>query len=133
MSKLGEPKAPKRDHYNQQWDLARKDGIAYNIVTVRIAKSSALLGALLNLRVQVMSTNMQGRGKHVEQEIHRGDTMESMRKKAVMMAGAMAELCCESYGDNYNAGEIAKAGGDAFDQIVQKLMDNEFTAGRVQD
>jgi hypothetical protein len=132
MSKLGGPKAPKRDHYNTQWDIAKKSGIQYHIVTVRIAKSSMLLGALLNLRVQVMSTKMQGRGKHVEQEIHRGDTMSSMREKAVLMAGAMAELCCESYGDNYDPSEIAKAGGDAFDQITQKLMDGEFTAGRVQ-
>lgn len=123
-----------QDYYNKLWASAKaKNKDPYEtLVNVRIAKSSAMLGDGMVLRVQVYSQVLKGRIKMAEREMSKSDGMSGLRTTAGIMAAALAEECCKAYGDNLNPSDYERMGWDAFDQIVRKAEDGELTLGMVR-
>lgn len=132
LTPTGLKKSKTKDAYNAHWDEAKKKGSVLNLVTVQVRRSSALLGQTLSMRVLVQSQRMQGRGKHGEMEIYRSESLSGMRDKACILAGALAEACCNDYGDYFDPSDVSRAAGDAFDKMVKKLERGELEAGSVQ-
>jgi len=120
------------DNMTRMWNEAlKKDkNLQEQLVNVRVRRGSALVGQkTIVLMVQVFSKNLKGRVKQAEKEMDTSNRMPELRNAAVLMAGALAELCCNDYGDTYDPSDYAKLGGEAFDQIVRKLEDGELTVG----
>lgn len=125
-------KANGPDYYNKLWASAKKKDktLKEQLVNVRVRRGSGLLGEkVIVLMVQVYSKNLSGRIKQGEKEMTTANSMSELRNTACMLAGALAELCCNDYGDSYDPSDYAKLGGEAFDQIVRKLQDGELTVG----
>jgi hypothetical protein len=129
-------KANGPDYFTKLWDAAKKKdkNLKQQLVNVRVRKGSALVGEkIIVLMVQVFSQNLKGRVKQAEKEMNTGHTMGELRSAAGLMAGALAELCCNDYADTYDPSDYAKLGGEAFDQIVRALQDGELTVGIVTE
>ncbi len=129
-------KATGPDNMTRMWaDAKKKDkNLKEQLVNVRVRRGSGLLGQkVIVLMVQVFSKNMSGRIKQAEKEMTTSNTMPELRKAAELMAGALAELCCNDYADTYDPSDYAKLGGEAFDQIVRALQDGELTVGIVTE
>lgn len=129
-------KANGPDYFTKLWDAAKKKdkNLKQQLVNVRVRKGSALVGEkIIVLMVQVFSQNLKGRVKQAEKEMNTGHTMGELRSAAGLMAGALAELCCNDYGDSYDPSDYAKLGGEAFDQIVRKLEQGELTVGIITE
>lgn len=129
-------KANGPDYFTKLWDAAKKKdkNLKQQLVNVRVRKGSALVGEkIIVLMVQVFSQNLKGRVKQAEKEMNTGHTMGELRSAAGLMAGALAELCCNDYGDTYDPSDYAKLGGEAFDQIVRKLEQGELTVGIITE
>lgn len=122
------------NYYNKLWAAAKeKTKDPYEtLVNVRIAKSSAMLGEGMVLRVQVYSQVLKGRIKMAEKEMTRADGMSGLRTMAGILAASLAEECCKAYGDNLNPSDYERMGWDAFDQIVRKAEDGDLTLGMVR-
>lgn len=129
-------KANGPDYFTRLWDsaLAKDKALKQQLVNVRVRKGSGLLGEkVLVLMVQVFSQNLKGRVKQGEKTMTNADSMDALRGAAGLMAGALAELCCNDYGDTFDPSDYAKLGGEAFDQIVRKLQDGELTVGVIAE
>ena len=123
-----------QDYYNKLWNsakAARKDPYE-TLVNVRVAKSSAMLGEGLVLRVQVYSQALKGRIKMAEKEMTKYDGMSGLRSMAGLLAASLAEECCTAYGDDLNPSDYYRMGCEAFDQIVRKVEDGDLTLGMVR-
>ena len=123
-----------KDYYTKIWDKekAARGQKTETLVNVRVAKSSAMLGEGLVLRVQVYSQVLKGRIKMAEKEMTKGDGMDGLRRMSGILAAALAEECCKEYKDTLDPSEYYRMGMDAFDQIVRKVEDGELTVGIVQ-
>ena len=130
-------KANGPDYFTKLWDAAQKKdkNLKQQLVNVRVRRGySAIIGQkTLVLMVQVFSQNLKGRLKQAEKEMNTGHTMGELRSAAGLMAGALAELCCNDFGDTYDPSDYAKLGGEAFDQIVRALQAGELTVGIVTE
>jgi hypothetical protein len=130
-------KAKGPDYFTKLWeDEQKRDrNLKQQLVNVRVRKGeSALLGRnTIVLMVQVFSQNLKGRAKQAEKEMNTGHTMSELRTAAGLMAGALAEMCCNDFGDTYDPSEYARLGVEAFDQIVRRLQDGELTVGTITE
>jgi hypothetical protein len=122
------------NYYNRLWAAAKKKSgdKQETLVNVRIAKSSAMLGEGMVLRVQVYSQVLMGRIQMAEKEMSKYDGMSGLRNMAGILAASLAEKCCEAYKDTFDPSDYYRMGCDAFDQIVRKVEDGDLTLGMVR-
>ena len=118
------------DYYTKLWNESGTK-VPPMLVNVRLAKSSAVLGQVLVLRVQVYSQVLLGRIKQAEKEVSRYESVANLRMLAGTMAAALSEQCSNDYGDNFSASEYERMGKDAFNQVIEKLEVRDLTTGIV--
>lgn len=111
-----------RDYYTKLWDKTRGAKSKMERVRVRIKRDSNILGPGITMEVQVYSAMKPGRIKQGEKFFDMRDDSKRMRQVAGVLAGALAEQCCEHYGDVYDPSDYARMGMEAYDQVVAEAM-----------
>ena len=111
------------EHYGALWnkEKAKNPSLKMARVTVSIRRHTLMLGEGIILAVEVFSANKPGRGKHGEREFYRHENIDKVREMAGVLAGALAELCCNDYGDTFEPDDCVKAALDTFDKIKSDL------------
>lgn len=102
-------------------------------VSVSVKPSSLILGDGIVLVVEVFSNVKPGNGKHGERQFYKSDSLTKVREMACALGGALAELCCADFGDDYDIMECAKAAGEVFDAIREQLEKGVLTKGILKE
>jgi hypothetical protein len=120
---IAQPK-DSRDYYTKLWDKVRGRNSPMERVRVRITRGTDETNILpgIIMLVQVYSRALPGRIKQGEKFFDFRDDSKNMRQVAGVMAGALAEECCEHFGDSFDPSEAAKMGMEAFEQVVAESM-----------
>lgn len=113
-----------RDYYTKLWDKNRGIKSPMERVRVKITKGTDETNILpgIIMLVQVYSRALPGRIKQGEKFFDFRDTSKNMRQVAGVLAGALAEECCEHFGDSFDPSDAAKMGMEAFDQVASNAM-----------
>lgn len=72
-------------------------------------------------RVQVYSVIKPGMIKQGEKRFYKTDSTENIAKWCEITGGALAEECCEVYGDSFDPSDYAKASREAFRKVLREL------------
>jgi len=123
-------KKPPEDYYTALW---RRYKAKPAKVSVRVKRKSAILGEGIILQVQVYSGRKPGRIKQGERFFYKNDPIKDVRQMAGVLAGALAERCCEEYLDSFDPSECARQAMDTFDRLREDLDRNRLTTAFLKE
>lgn len=124
----GVPLLSKKKHQFQGGRAAT--GKAVGVELTRWAGDNSLIGQAdiesgVLARVQVYSVLKPGMIKQCEKKFYKVDSTENIAKWCEISSGAMAEACCETFGDVFDPSDYAKAGREAFRKVLRELEQDD--------
>lgn len=124
-----------KDYYTKLWEKTQgaKGEKHEKKLNVYITRGSPLTGSeTVTLVVEVYSQVQKSRIKRADRAVTRNTPMGELRKLAGAMAGALAEQCSDSFGDNLDGKEYEKMGHEAFDALQKGLEQGVLTMATIK-
>jgi len=119
---LGRKKKKKHEFQNGR----KATGKAVSVELTKFSGENTLveqaeIGSGILVKVQVYSVKMPGMIKQGEGKFYRADSGRNVAKWVEATGGALAEECCEKYGDTFDPSDYAKAALEALRKSMREL------------